>query len=84
MKQTKPPKVDKKGWIKPDPMDFFKVDCYKSFFYHIYTVGSFDPTANKRHVCLANGYWCWRNASEHPFDVFRYVTKRITQIFEKK
>lgn len=77
------PKVDKHGWIQPDPKDFVSVDVYRTYFYHLYNVDSFHPSANKRHACLSSGYWCWSNLRERPFDIISYIQNKCKKLTRK-
>lgn len=40
---------------------------------HFYRVGGYNSDAPRVHACLFMGYWCWKNALDHPKFLPRYL-----------
>jgi len=48
-----------------------------AYFSHVYQTAGYGKDAEKKHMCLRSGFWCWRNALEHPFMAFLYIKERL-------
>lgn len=46
---------------------------------HFYLVTGFFTPVRRRHNCLPQGFWCWKNFLRHPQDVVAYFKKRRLQ-----
>lgn len=47
-----------------------------AYFQHFYRTG-FPPSTYRRHACMHQGYWCWKQAREHPLDVIKFLFRRL-------
>lgn len=60
------------GFINPiDIVDDYPAShSYNLTFTHMYGYGS------NKHICIENGYWCWKQALRHPVVAIKFLIKR--------
>lgn len=54
------------------------------YIHHVYqSLAPFSPDSPKRHSCLRSGFWCWKDAIEHPLDALSLLQYRVKRLFIK-